>query len=167
MQFENRPELNNFKSEQQGHPVHDDITFITVIFPGDNTKKVVRPVTDGDKERYPQAWNRFANQQEQVPTGWRLEDWSILTRSEVENFKALKIYTVEAMAAISDGVLSTMGHGARSIRDKAISSLASAKDESVITKLLSENESMMLEISRLNAQMAELLEISKKKPKAA
>lgn len=133
VEFSNEYVLNNAKTAKEGHPIYDAVPFITIMFPGDKTKKVVRQVrlaTNGvepsDPDRWPKQWQRFQNQQQQVPDGMPLEQWASLTKPDVMSLKGSGIFTVEQLSNVPDHLLHSLGHGARMLRDKAKAWLATS-----------------------------------------
>lgn len=107
-----------------GHPKFKNVEMIKILFPGDNTKRVIRKVrkeahagTPSDPERFPRQWAAFEAQQQQVQSGTPIEHWPPLDKAMVLTLKALNIFTVEQLAGISDANLKFMG--ARQLRDNA------------------------------------------------
>lgn len=130
-------------SAEQGRPIFVDKEFIKIIPVGDKNTVVCRPVkldydagTPPDPERWPNQYQQFKNQQVQVNEGTPLEQWPILTKSQVMTFKAVNVHTVEQLVAVSDGNLANLGMGARELQDKAKAFLEKAANGSDVTKLL-------------------------------
>lgn len=154
VEFESVPKQNLFESEQQGRPIFKDVDYIKIIFPGDKTKAVHRPVKEEDKLRFSKQWEVYQKQGHLVIEGTPIEQWAPLTKSEVAELKAINIHTVESLAALPDTALSWLG--ARTMRDKAKAWLAQAVDGSAISALIAKNESQANKISALEAQVKEL-----------
>lgn len=163
VEFEEVPVKNNFKSEQEGRPIFDSKIFIKITFPGDKTKQVFRPVKDEDKLRFKKQFESFKETGKVAESGTPLEQWAVLTKSEAAEFKAMKIHTVEALAALPDTALTWLG--ARNYRQKAQLWLESAKDGAALTKLQSENESLKASIEALKAQVKDIATIKSKETK--
>lgn len=160
VEFEEVPVKNNFKSEQEGRPIFDSKIFIKITFPGDKTKQVFRPIKDEDKLRFKKQFESFKETGTVAESGTPLEQWAVLTKSEAAEFKAMKIHTVEALAALPDTALTWLG--ARNYRQKAQLWLESAKDGAVFTKLQSENESLKASIEALKAQVKDIANLKSK-----
>lgn len=150
-----------FASEQAGRPIYKEVPYITIHFPGDQTKKVVRPVKEktdaaspSDPDRFPKQWGQFQNQQTQVQDGTPLEQWPVLNRADVKNLKALNIHTVESLSAVSDQNLAVIGLGGRLLRDKAVAWLKSASGNADLSRLISENEQLRSDFEALKAQFS-------------
>lgn len=100
--FFSKPVKHNFKSQQEKRPVFESRTFIHKEVPGDARLVIERPVRDTDAEEFPVEWARYEQKKEAVMTGTLLEAWSGATDTQVAEFKALKIYTVEQLANLPD-----------------------------------------------------------------
>lgn len=146
---------NIAKSESEGRPIFEDVVYISISFPGDRTKKVVRPVSDEDKLRFSRHWEAFQKGETgQNVQGTRLEQWPILSRSEIAELKALSILTVEQLASLPDSALNWFG--AREYRTKALAYIEMAKDSAVATKFAKENDELKSEIAQLREQLKDI-----------
>lgn len=152
--------LNSRKSEEAGHPVYDSKVFVSIRYPGDKTKATYKPATDEHKQRYPHQWAAYQEGRKQVPDGFALEQWPILTKAEALNLKSMGIHTVEQLAALPDTALSFFG--ARSYRDKAQVTLAKATDGSAVLALKAENEVLKADLEAMKEQIKELANLNKK-----
>lgn len=162
VEFEMRPIKQEFESEQKGRPIFKDVPYINIMFPGDRTKQIVRPVKmdeDGsgpsDLQRFPRQWAAFESKKEQVQDGTPLEQWAPLTRSQVMELKGIRIHTVEQLASLPDSTLNWMG--ARDLREKAKVWLANAGGSNAeVLKLQHENQTLAEDIAMLKDQIREL-----------
>ena len=141
------------KSEELARPIYEDQPFIRIMFPGDKTKIVDRPVADHDKHRFPSQYRAFEQQDTQVQSGTPITEWSILTKSQAMEYKGMGIHTIEQLSTVSDGNLTWLG--ARDYRDKAKAWISAASDTGATVSKL------MAEIASLRAD----LEASKEAPK--
>ena len=117
-----------FKSAEAGHPVFVDVEMVEVTTAGDTRSTWVGKVKDEHRQRWPQSYNAFKQGLEPVVDGMPLEQWPPMTPGLVANLKAIKIFTVEQLAGISDGHLQNIGLGGRQLRDKAEAWLRQAED---------------------------------------
>lgn len=163
VEFEMEAVHQVFESEQQGHPVYKDVPFVTIMFPGDRTKTVKRPAklksdssSPSDVERFPRQWAAFESNATQAQDGTPIEEWPLVTKADVRMLKDLGIKTVQALAGLSDHNLTFLG--ARMYRDKAVAYLDQATGGAVVSRLVTENETMRLNQVRLEATNAELAE---------
>jgi len=161
VEFYMEAEHQAFKSEEEGYPVYKDVPYVRIIFPGDNTKKVVRPVNErghegspSDPERWPRQWQAFTNQSVQVNEGTPIDQWPPITKSTALLLKGMNIHTVQQLAGVSDTALTWLG--ARDMREKAKAYIAHAADSASTLKLQSENEALKADIEILKKQFAEL-----------
>lgn len=143
------------KSEKAGRPIYEDRDFISIIVPG-STDKHVREVRESDKERFAVQWAKYLANQEQVPDGTPLEDWPVLTASQREELKHLKVYTVETIAGLSDAQCQKLGPGYTGIRAKAQAFLEVARDSAAAQRYAAENEQLRRELEDLKTVVANL-----------
>lgn len=171
VEFEKVPVQNNFESEKEGRPIFADTDYIKIIFPGDKTKQVYRPVdfvgnanVPADTVRFPKQWDAYQkSESQQDNVGTPITEWAPLTKSQAAEFKAMNIHTVESLASLPDTALSFLG--ARAMRDKAQIWLKSAQDGSVVMSLRSENETLKADLEMVKAQIKELSIAKDKKEK--
>ncbi len=121
IEFRNEAVHQPFESETEGRPIFKDIPFIRIMFAGDKTKVVDRPVNEDDKMRFRKQWEGFQREEAVELSGTPLSEWTLLSKSEVAEFRAMNIFTVEALASIPDSSLSWLG--ARTRRDQAVAFL--------------------------------------------
>ena len=166
--FYNESVEQSFESEQQGHPVYKDVPYVHILFPGDRTKEVKRPVkaksdesTPSDGERWPRQWEAFKAQSEEVTSGIPITEWPPITKSQALALKSVHIHTLEQLAAVADTSLTWMG--AREMQAKARVWLANAVDGAEALRLKSENDGLRADIDQLKKQFAELAAGSKGK----
>ena len=152
---------NYAESETAGHPVFHDVPFIRIRFPGDTTKVVERPVrlhevngTPSDPQRWPRHWEIFQSSTGDQNTGLPLTEWPPITKSVALTLKGMHIHTVEQLADVQDNNLTWLG--ARELRAKAQSWLASAAGSAETLRLQTENAALRADIDALTAQFAEL-----------
>lgn len=147
--------IDHDQSKIQGRPIYRNVEMIRMMFPGDNTKEVTKMSHEGNppyKERFPNQYARFLAQQEQVQDGTPIEHWPPISKAQAMELKALKIHTVEALAAVSDVHLTWMG--ARQLRDNAKSWLSEAADGAETMKLRNEVEDLKSQLEAMRNQNA-------------
>ena len=174
---------NNFKTEQEGRPIFDDVDMIKIYISGDSNNVIDTLVREDHKQRFPHQWQNYVNQHGSDPSlsGTPLEQWPLITKAQAEELKAMKFFTVENVASASDGQLSRLGMMAGmspyAFRDRAVNFLKVAKDEAdvslheqTIAKLEQENAKLKAEtdakIAEMQQQMASVLAaVGEKKPR--
>ena len=160
VEFHTEDVFQEFESEEKGHPIFQQVAFISVYIPGDKTKKVTRPVrktwfgdTPPDTERFPAQWAAFTAGAKEMAKGLPLSEWPGMTTSQVKELNGLNIYTVEALAEVSDGNLAGLGLGARSLRDKASAYLARMATGVTVQQAEDRNNDLQRQLDELRASM--------------
>lgn len=138
-------------TRQEGRPIYRNVEMVRIMFPGDNTKEVVRKVRKqatgnqpSDIDRFARQWAAFQAEQEQVPDGTPLEHWPPLDKATILNLKGRNIHTVEQLSAMTDANLNFMG--ARQLRDNAKAWLTEAEAGGAVIALRNEVEAMRRQI---------------------
>ena len=159
---------NNFMSEKEGRPIFQDVDMIQIMVPGDATSIIDTPVREEHKKRWPIQWAHFQNKHGGDPReiGTPLEQWPRLNKSQVEELKALKIYTVENVAGMSDANLQKIGMIAgmqpHAFRDHAVRFLRLAHDDSIANEAETRAKALEEANAKLkadtDAQLAEMRE---------
>lgn len=147
---------HNYESEKQGRPIFVDKLYISIVAPGSNLSKIDRQATDADKQRFPKQWANYQNNQNAETTGTPVAEWPVLTRTQVEELRALKFYSVEQIAAATDAQLNALGPIGFQLRTKAIAYIKNAKDSAESQRLASINETLTADNAELRAQVAAL-----------
>ena len=155
VRFYLEPQKNNTKSLAEGRPIFDEKLMVEILAPGDRNSRVNRPARDEDKERFPYAWNKFQTNATPANVGTPLEEWPSLTVTEVAEFKAMNLYTVEQVAGMHDGITSKYS-GFHTYRKMAQAYIEAAKGPAEAQRLAVELERRDDEIARLNARIDEL-----------
>lgn len=146
---------NNFKTEQEGRPIFDDVDMVKIYISGDSHNVIDTLVREDHKQRFPREWMNYMNKHGNDPhlSGTPLSQWPLITISQAEELKALKFFTVENVASASDAQLQKLGMTAGmspyAFRDRAINYLKVAKDEADVNK----NEEMIAKLEAENAKI--------------
>lgn len=163
VEFSIEPVHQPFKSAEAGRPIYEDTPYITIHFPGDKTKKVVRPVKmedddsgPADSTRFPKQWAAFKNQQVQTASGTPITEWPPLTKSQALELKALAIHTVEQLAQMPDTACTWLG--SRDLRTKAAQWLETAKDHAGESRLQAVVDQQKAQIDALQAQIDDIVQ---------
>lgn len=139
---------NDFRSQVEQRPVFDDVDMVEIIPPGDQLLKIVTPVREDHKRRFPRHWAYFQNTQgaEALQNGTPITQWPLLGPAQVAQLHALKFMTVESIAEASDMQLQKMGTAggiaATALRDKAVRYLTVARDTSAVDHAKEELEAI-------------------------
>lgn len=156
---------NKYKSTEAGRPIFDDVTHITIITPG-SRDTFIGKATDEYKRRFPRQWAQFEAKERVEESGTPLSAVSWLTRSQIAEFNAVEIRTVEQLVNVPDG-LGQKFMGIKQIQSRAKSFLDAAAGVAVEEKLKTELAKRDEEIETLKAQVADLVDRQKAKTPAA
>lgn len=160
--FYTRPVQNIFKSSQKGQPVFEDVTYVKINVPGLKEMEVDTPARSDHQKRFPRQWQHFVNttQGDAREIGLPVAEWPQLTRSQAEEFRAMKFFTVESVANASDLALNNLGMiGGMApfvLREKARAYLQAAKDTALPQHQAEELAKRDAQILMLQEQMAAL-----------
>ena len=152
-----RPVQNQTKTAAEGRPIFDDAEFIEIAIAGDKDNVIDRPVQDNDKERFKASYGLFKEKGEGAISGTRLSQWPGVTRGQVEELAFFKVYTVEQLAAMSDG--NAQGFmGINKLRTAARDFLATAAGEAPAAQLRMELEKRDNELAAQRTMLADMKE---------
>ena len=183
VQFYKKSMKQEDASNEAGRPIFKEFDFVRIMIPGDNLTEIDTYAQDSHKQRFPRQWAHYQNQvagHEDI-VGTPLDQWPQVTRSQAEELRGLKFYTVEAIADCSDQQLQRIGmvagmspHNFR-LKAKAFLNLANdsaevAQRESELQALKEENAKIKAEtdakLTAMQEQMSALLAaVAEKKPK--
>lgn len=171
---------NNFETERQKRPIFEDIPYIEIFVPGDSTLTVDTPVREEHKKRFPMHWAHFQNThgEDTREIGTPLAQWPRLKPSQVEELRALKFFTVESIAGVSDANLQRLpaitGVSGHTLREAAKRFLEIAHNDAAVAqyeerakaieaKAAEEKAEMQKKLDDLQAQIAALAPKPKRK----
>jgi hypothetical protein len=149
--FYMREKQNARATHEQGRPVFDLVEYVEIIVPGQNRTTIDRKVGEEDKIRWPAQYRAFIEKRDMQDAGTPLEQWPLLNRAQVAEFRALNITTVEQIASMDDRGLSNMGPGARELQKRAVQFLKPQGD--VETELRSEIAALQDQVRDLKGQL--------------
>lgn len=156
IEFYSRPCKDEEASIAAGRPIFKDTEYVTVSPVGDRSNVIDRPVVPRDRRRFTRHYEAFLRKGKQVIEGTPLEQWPIITRSQVEEFKFFKVHTVEQLAEVSDVNLTNF-LGGQGLKQKAIAYLEAAKGNAPLEKMQAELAARDNQIATLNQQVADLV----------
>lgn len=168
LQFETKAVPNAVLSEKFGRPIFDEVLFVQVFAPGSRDSS---PVLELERKFIPEAmmankrshnYERFVRQIEHYRgsgvagsdiTGTPLSAWPALDTARVAELNAIKVFTVEQLAAFPDSALPQLGMGGLEFRARAKAFLETASNTSLSTNYAAENERLRVENTRLNGEL--------------
>ncbi len=168
-QFSLEPVEQTFLSEKEGRPIFADKEFVRILIAGDKHSEVFREATDNDRERFRDVYTRFKDgmkDRDQI-VGTPLAQWPFLKPSQIREYEAINIFTVEQLASLSDAMKQRIGMGANEIVAAAAAYLGSAKDGAMAGALAAENERLKSDMEVLKKQVQELASRLESQDKAA
>ncbi len=149
-------------SLKEGRPVYRDMEVVTIAFPADRQRTLVRPANsvwkkvDGRPityiERFAEQYKRFKADQPQIVEGTPISEAPFLTVAQRATLKALQVYTVEQLASLSGQALKNVGPGGLGLQQAAETYLANAKGSANVTALASENARLKETLAQMGAQ---------------
>lgn len=110
---------NDFKTQQEGHPVFQNMEMIEIMLPGDNKTVINEIVKEHHRNRFPRSYKDFKEGTITAAQGYPIDKWDVLDPATKATLKYMHVPTVEALAELPDGVLSNLGMGAHEMREKA------------------------------------------------
>ena len=162
---------NNFLSEKHGRPIFDEVTYVEVITPGSNgatpvfeVKRVFaaeakrsEPLFGSNYAKYEQYVVQFEKGEgEAGMSGTPLSEWPEISRSMAASLHAMNIFSVEALSAVPDALVTRIGPDGRSLREKAKTWLAASADSGLATALSAELERAKTDLAAKDAAIADL-----------
>lgn len=160
VEFYDRPVQNNFRSSKEGRPIFEDVVYVRINVPGLKDMQVDRPALDEHQRRFPRQWQHYVNKTkgDAREVGTPISEWPQLTRSQAEEFRSLKFFTIEAVAGASDAAIMNIGMiGGMSphmLREKARAFLDAAKNTALPQHQAEELAKRDAEIALLKEQIA-------------
>ena len=162
--------LNRTKSEQNGVPVHDNLTFVRIQNPGEKDF-IEREANDVDKQRWPGQWQAFLQGRKFVADGTPLDQLFPSEPNIVATISQFNIQTVQQLANLSGDAISRGGIGFGNWVEKAKRYLATAKEGQAFHQIEAERRkwaereaAMQKQINDLAAQVQQLVQAQSRMP---
>ena len=158
VQFYKKSMKQEDASNEAGRPIFKEFDFVRIMIPGDNLTEIDTYAQDSHKQRFPRQWAHYLNQtagHEDI-VGTPLDQWPQVTRSQAEELRGLKFYTVEAIADCSDQQLQRIGMVAgmspHNFRLKAKAFLNLANDSAEVAQRESELQALKEENAKIKSE---------------
>ena len=158
VQFYKKSMKQEDASNEAGRPIFKEFDFVRIMIPGDNLTEIDTYAQESHKQRFPRQWAHYQNQvgHQETVMGTPLEQWTQITRSQAEELRGLKFYTVEAIADCSDQQLQRIGMVAgmspHNFRLKAKAFLNLANDSADVAQREAELQALRLENDKIKAE---------------
>lgn len=154
VQFFTFAKQNNFKSEQAGRPIFDEVECVRIMTPGSRDIMVAK-ATMQYQMRFPKQYAAFKAGKDQPLEGTPLEEVPFLSVGQVAELKAINVRTLEQLAYMPDNLAQqVMGNFA--IRQKAQALLESNKEHAPAKLLEAELAKRDKDLADLREQLAAL-----------
>lgn len=135
IQFYKKAVLMRARSKEEGRPIHEERDFVKIISgPGHIVDREVKNEYDPIVQEYYSVWQAYKQDRTDFVDGTRLEDYPSLSVAQIENLKALRIYTVEQLADATDNLKQTMGPGAGALVDAAKAWLGRVEQHALVSQ---------------------------------
>jgi hypothetical protein len=146
--FYDKEEPDNERSLREGRACFKMKTFIKKQVPGDNLVSIDRPVRDQDKLEFAQEWQKYLDKRPEQVDGTPIEQWPVLNRAQVAEFKALNIHSVEQFVQMPES------HGAKIMGFNALK--AKAKEFLTMAEEAGKAKELRAELNQKDEQIADL-----------
>lgn len=147
---------------REGRPMFRDLEMVELRFAGNNLYVPDVRVTNEHRQRFPQAYAAFKNDGSLHVEGTPLKEWPVIRPTQIAEFNAMNIYTVEGLAAVDDAGIQRMGLGGRMFREKARAFIEQAKGNAPLEKLAAEKAALEERLATLQRNHDELAAAIKK-----
>jgi hypothetical protein len=150
-------------SNEAGRPIYKEFDFVHICVAGDTLTEIDTYALDQHKNRFPIHWAKYQNQlgaDDQGYEGTPLTEWPLVSKSQAEELRAMKFYTVEAVANASDQQLQRIGMAAGmspyAFRDKAKAFLNLATASAETDKREQEINALREELAKKEQETAKI-----------
>lgn len=154
--FYTRSVFNAALSQAKGARQYENQTWVKMHPPGEKLNIIDRPVQEGDKVRFPQHWNMFLQNKQQIPDGTPIDLLFPNNPATADNLRAFGIHTIQQCAKISAHAVDSIGMGATDWKNMAIKYLENATSGAAFLQLQAEVAKKDQEIKILNRQFEQL-----------
>lgn len=134
--FQYLPVKDQVRSDQEGRPCFVDVEYITIIVPG-SRDTLVTEVTDQYRNRFRKQYDNWKARIEDPASGTPLKELPWMTVSQVMEFAAMNVKTVEQLVNLPDSIAQKF-MGFHQIKDRAKRFLEAAAGEAPSLKLEAE-----------------------------
>jgi hypothetical protein len=149
------------RSEAEGRPIFVETEHVAIFVAGDALTVHCEPVNDKIRERFAVPYKLWKEKGiAQMSSGTPLRQWPIMTPVKVMELEALKIYSVEDLANVSDNNLNRMPD-LRELRARAQAYMDQARGGAEAAKNALENERLKVQLAEVKEQydlMARIVE---------
>lgn len=155
-------EPDHENSAKEGRPIFKEVEMVELRFAGNNLYIPDVRVTNEHRQKFPAAYAAFKNDGSLHVEGTPLKEWPAIRPTQIAEFNAMNIYTVENLAAVDDSGIQRMGMGGRMFREKARAFIEQAKGNAPLEKMAADKAALEERFATLQRNYDELAAAIKK-----
>ena len=159
VRFYKRPVQQEAETLAEGRPIYKEFDFVHICVAGDTLTEIDTYALASHRTRFPIQWANYQNRlgaDDQEVVGTPVSEWPLVSKSQAEELRAMKFYTVESIANASDQQLQRMGMAAGmspyAFRDKAKSFLNLAANSAQTDQRAQEINELKEELAKKSAE---------------
>ena len=163
VRFYKKPIQQEQESMDAGRPIYKEFDFVHICVAGDTLTEIDTYALQNHKQRFPIQWANYMNRvgaNDQEVVGTPVAEWPLVSKSQAEELRAIKFFTVEAIANASDQQLQRMGMAAGmspfAFRDKAKAFLNLATNSAETDKREQEINALKEELAKKDLETAKM-----------
>jgi hypothetical protein len=163
VRFYKKPVHQEQESIDAGRPIYKEFDFVHICVAGDTLTEIDTYALQNHKQRFPIQWANYMNRvgaNDQEVVGTPVAEWPLVSKSQAEELRAMKLFTVESIASASDQQLQRMGMAAGmspySFRDKAKAFLNLATTSAETDKREHEINALKEELAKKDLETAKM-----------
>jgi hypothetical protein len=163
VRFYKKPVHQEQESMDAGRPIYKEFDFVHICVAGDTLTEIDTFALQQHKTRFPIQWANYMNRvgaNDQEVVGTPVSEWPLISKSQAEELRAMKFFTVEAIASASDQQLQRMGMAAGmspyAFRDKAKAFLNLATSSAETDKREQEINALKEELAKKDEETAKI-----------
>jgi len=163
VRFYRKPVHQEQESMDAGRPIYKEFDFVHICVAGDTLTEIDTFALQQHKTRFPIQWANYMNRQganDEEVVGTPVSEWPLVSKSQAEELRAMKFYTVESIANASDQQLQRMGMAAGmspyAFRDKAKAFLNLATNAAETDKRETEINALKEELAKKELETAKM-----------
>jgi hypothetical protein len=154
VKFYIHPVHDETKSAEEGRPIFNDLEYVEIRTPGNETNIIRTPVNELLKRRFAAQYRAFKAGELEQTTGTPLTEVPWITRSQVEELSYLRIGTIEILSEVNDDVCTRIP-GLFKLKQRAQLYVKQAKESAPNLQLQKENEDMKNRLETLEHTVTE------------
>jgi hypothetical protein len=163
VRFYKKPIQQEQESIDAGRPIYKEFDFVHICVAGDTLTEIDTYALQQHRQRFPIQWANYMNRvgaNDEEVVGTPVAEWPLVSKSQAEELRAIKFFTVEAIAGASDQQLQRMGMAAGmspfAFRDKAKAFLNLATNAAETDKRESEINALKEELAKKDLETAKI-----------